>query len=351
MAYTRSTTNRVRVGSLYIGHDDNVVVQAMTNTKTSDVVATLQQIKQLCSIENKICKIVRVSVLDQKDALALKQIVKKSPCPIIADIHFNHQLAIQAIDAGVAKIRINPCNFPFDKLVTIVKLAKQKGVAIRIGFNDGANNTKQPISQIIALIKKYVAVFEKYNFTQLIISVKSSDVNRSVALCKAVSQRFAYPQHIGLTEAGANVNAIVRSTIALSEILKNNIGDTIRISTNSSDICDQVKIASALLHECRLNKNYIKLICCPTCGRKQLNVQGFVEQFNKLRFNNIRKQITVAIMGCAVNGIGECQYADIGVYGINNKQVALYYRGKKIKTLLTNKAINEIKKLVHKFND
>lgn len=356
MIYTRSTTNRVHVGCVNIGHHNNVVIQAMTSCKTSDVKTTLQQIKSLHTCNNGVCQLVRVSVLDNKDALALKQIVKKSPCPIIADIHYRSDLAKQAILAGVAKIRINPCNFTFANLKEIILLAKKHHTAIRIGFNEGSYLKKGKLTKfspniIIQLIKKYVNFFEKHNFYDIIISCKSSNIDNTITLCKLVSKNFAYPQHIGLTESGFGTEAIIRTTLALSALLKNEIGDTIRVSINSNDINDQVKIASALLNECSISTKFVKFICCPQCGRHQMDVKKIVNEIEETKFPQLNKLCQVAIMGCAVNGIGECQKADIGVYGLNKQFVALYYRGRMIKQINQNEIINYLVKYIKEFNN
>jgi (E)-4-hydroxy-3-methylbut-2-enyl-diphosphate synthase len=266
--FTRLQTHKVLVGDVQIGHQNKVVIQSMTNTKTSNVIPTINQIKELVKHG---AQLVRVAVLDQSDALALKQITKLSPCPIIADIHYNYRLAIIAIQNGVAKIRINPANIDLDHLQEIVKTAKAHQVAIRIGINQGSKLNQRSFATPKAMINcalKFIKLFENWNFHAIIVSLKSSQPLLTNILYQQAAQKIKYPLHLGVTEAGTLTNATIKNTIGLVPLLQKGIGDTIRVSISDHPITEVV-VAKKILSNLGLYKNIVNIIACPTCGRLQ----------------------------------------------------------------------------------
>ena len=344
MFYTRDKTKKVKVGNIVIGGNNNVIVQSMTNTKTSNIKQTVNQIKQLFQLG---CQLVRVSVLDKQDADSLTKIVKLSPCPIVADIHFNGNFALKAILANVAKIRINPGNLKnLKEFEKIIYEAKKNNVAIRIGINTGSlpENIKTN-SQIVNLVKKYILICKKNKFSNIILSVKSTSVQQTIELNKLFAKHFNYPLHIGITEAGDLQTSCIRSTIVLTKLLKLGIGNTIRISI-SGDPYDEPIVAKTILQENGFNVDLTKLISCPTCGRMQANTTKLLKVIKPYIDLNPKK-ITVAIMGCLVNGLNEAKNADIGIYGLKNKFV-IYANHKEIgifdfnHTLKTFKSIYDV---------
>ncbi len=345
MYCTREKTKKIKVGNIVIGRTNNIVIQSMTKTKTSDIHKTIKQINLLNKLGSKL---VRVAILDNQDAKALVKIVKLSHCPIIADIHFNANFALQAIKAKVAKIRINPGNLKnLNEFKQIIIAAKKNNVAVRIGVNAGSlpKNIKTN-SQIINLIKKFVDICEKNKFYNIILSFKSSDTNKTLEINKLLAQQFKYPLHIGATEAGDIKTSCVRSTLLISKLLNLKIGNTIRVSS-SNDPYDEVIIAKTILQENGFKVNLTHLISCPTCGRTQINLFKLLSEIKPIiDFNP--KNITVAIMGCLVNGINESKNANIGIYGLKNKYV-VYLRHKKIGIFNYSETINKFKSIYTKY--
>lgn len=345
MYYTRDKTQKVKIGNIVIGGNNNIVVQSMTNTKTSDIDKTIKQINTLYKLG---CKLVRVAVLDIQDAKALVKIVKLSKCPIIADIHFNANFALQAIKAKVAKIRINPGNLNnLKEFEQIIIAAKKNNVAIRIGINTGSlpKNIKTN-TQIINLMKKYVNLCEKNEFYSIVLSIKSSDVNKTITLNKILAANFKYPIHIGATEAGEIKTSCVRSTLLISKLLSLKIGNTIRVSI-SGDPYDEPIIAKTILQENGYDVDLTRLISCPTCGRCQIDLMKLLNEI-KLITDLKPKNITVAIMGCLVNGINEAKNTNIGIYGLKNKYV-IYSNSKKIGIFNYNEVLKKFKSLYEKY--
>lgn len=339
MHYLNNKTKKVKVGNITIGGNNDIVIQSMTNTKTSDITKTLKQIELLHKLG---CQLVRVAVLDNNDAKALSKIVKQSKCPIVADIHFNAGFALQAIKAKVAKIRINPGNLNnLSEFQKIIIAAKNNCVAIRIGINTGSlpANIKTD-SQIINLIKTYIACCEKNKFYDIILSIKSTSVNKTLTLNKLLAKNFKYPIHIGVTEAGDLKTSCVRSTLLVSKLLALKIGNTIRISI-SGDPYDEPIVAKVILRENGYHVNLTHLISCPTCGRCQVNLTKLLNEV-KLIIDFDPKDITVAIMGCLVNGINESKNANIGIYGIKNKYI-IYLDHKQIGIFNYDQTIKKFK--------
>ena len=334
--FKRTQTKQVKIGKINVGHSSNVVIQSMTNTKTSDIEKTVKQINELVSLG---CKLVRVAILDSNDLSALKTIVKKVKCPIIADIHFQYKYAIEALKNGAKAIRINPGNIGgLNNFKKVIETAKKYNSVIRIGINTGSLPTKVKTNkQIIDLMKLYVSFAEKNKFTILVLSIKSSDVNKTIELNKMLAQSFNYPIHIGLTEAGPYESAIIRSTLALDPILKAGVGDTIRISITGNPT-DEVKIAKLILNECGISQNLTKIISCPTCGRKAQSFFKLHKELVDYINANPIKNAKVAIMGCYVNGIRESHNSDLGIFG-NNTKFVIIYKNKTIGTFQLKDAI------------
>ena len=341
----RTQTRKVKIGKINVGHSSNIVIQSMTNTKTSDVKATVKQINELV---NAGCKLVRVAVMDKNDLKGLKQIINKVKCPLIADIHYDYKLGIKCLELGVKAIRINPGNIGgLNNFKKVIDAAKKHHAVIRIGINAGSLHSKKPSnSEIIKIMKQYVSFAEKNKFYDLVLSVKSSDPKQTKEINFLLAKNFKYPLHLGVTEAGNIETALIRSTIGLQPILESGIGDTIRISITGNPI-DEVRIAKLLLNECGINQNLTKVISCPTCGRTAKN---FVKLYNSLMsYINAHpiKKAKVAIMGCYVNGIRETQNSDLGIFGSNNSFVIIF-KSKTIGTFNLEKAISNFIKYYSK---
>lgn len=310
-------TKRVKIGSLAVGGGESVKIQSMTTIKTSDVENNVAQILRL---QEAGCDIVRVSVLDEADALAIKEIKKKIAIPLVADIHFSASLAVKAIESGADKIRINPGNIGGEDKVALVAAAiKANGVAVRVGSNTGSIEP--------AYFKKYgrseralvesalsdVSLLEKHGVHDIVISVKASDVPLTVKSYTLLSQKTDYPLHLGVTEAGTAEMGIVKSAVGIGSLLLNGIGDTIRVSL-TDDPVKEIYAAKNLLRACGLDKNYAEVVSCPTCGRCSWNSMALAEKVNAY-VRNVKKPVKIAVMGCVVNGPGEAREADLGIAG------------------------------------
>ncbi len=306
----------VYVGNIPIGGKHPVVIQSMTNTKTEDYKSTLEQINNLY---RKGAQIVRVSYPDIKCKDSLKKIVKYSPCPIIADIHFDYKLAISAIDIGCAKIRINPGNISKRNLSEIIKVAKEKDVPIRIGVNGGSlekeilKKYNYPSSDaLFESIKKSVEFFLDKGFDKLVLSVKSSDVIEMIKANLKLKE-LDFPVHLGVTEAGGLLRGSIKNSIGISYLLLNGVGDTIRVSLSDSPIYE-IDTAKIILSSIHMSSNVPDVIACPTCSRTTFDVVSVQKEVEKI-LENVNKNVKVAVMGCVVNGPGEAKDADIGITG------------------------------------
>ena len=342
--YKREKTKQVKVGSVIIGGQNKVVIQSMTTCKTSDVEQVLKEIKALT--ENG-AELVRVSIFDQADAEALKIITKKSTTPIVADIHFNANFAIDAIKNGAKKIRINPGNISnIDDLKRIVDAAKIYNVAIRIGINGGSLSfeaTNKVYKQMVKEAIKYIKLFEKWDFNNIVISLKHSNykvVNDAYLLA---SKKIKYPLHIGVTEAGDTITSAIKSTLGLSNLLKSGIGDTIRISSNGNRE-DELMISKILLSQFDLYE-LPNVIACPICGRNQFSTSKWVEEITKY-YSTKHLNKSIAIMGCIVNGLGEAKKADFTLCVKTKTKSTIYVGGKELKDVENKKALNEFIKVI-----
>ena len=341
----------VNVGDLVIGGNAPITVQSMTTTDTRDVKSTIAQIKQLEDIG---CDIVRVAVLDFDACNAISQIKKEIKIPLVCDIHFDYRLAIESIKNGADKIRINPGNIgSIDRVKKVVAVAKEHNIPIRIGVNSGSlrkdllekynGPTKEAMVEgAISNIK----ILEDLDFDDIVISLKSSDVIKTIDAYTLMNETSNYPLHVGVTEAGTKWLGTIKSSIGIGSLLAKGIGDTIRVSL-TSDPTEEVRTGIEILKALGLRKQGIKFISCPTCGRCQINL---IEIANKVQeqLANVDKNITVAIMGCAVNGPGEAKEADIGIAGGKNEAL-LFKKGEIIRKipehLIIQELLEEIKKM------
>lgn len=342
----RLETRLVKIGNTSIGHSNNVKIQSMCNIKTSKFE---EVIKQILELEKLGCDIIRVSVMDESDALAISKIKKAIHIPLVADIHFDYRLALKAIENGVDKIRINPGNIGSNENVKkVVDACKEKNIPIRIGVNSGSldksihdYSTHYTANALVESAKKHVKILEDLDFHDIVISLKGSDVLTTIKAYEIASETFPYPLHLGITEAGTKEIGIIRSVSGLAPLLLKGIGDTIRISL-SADPKEEVISAKRMLHDLGLYPNYPTLVACPTCGRTRVNVPGVADKVLKM-LEEINKPITVAVMGCVVNGPGEAKNADIGIAGGNGEWI-LFKKGQVIATLKNDdEAIERLK--------
>lgn len=312
----RTETKRVLVGGIEIGGNNDVVIQSMTTTKTKNIEETVRQINSLATAG---ARIVRVAILTMDDAKAIKEIKKQVTVPIVADIHFSYQYALEVIKNGIDKVRINPGNIGSkDRIKKVVDACKEKGIPIRIGINSGSLEKqfkeKYGVTSkaMIESLKYHIDILEEFEFYDIIISLKSSSIKRAVEAYKMASELYDYPLHIGITEAGTKFGGTIKSSIGLGILLYEGIGNTIRVSL-STDPVEEVKVAKEMLSALDLFKKP-KIVSCPTCGRLQYNMFPLVEKVEKF-LETIEEDVTVAVMGCAVNGPGEASAADIGIAG------------------------------------
>jgi len=312
----RKKTRKVRVGDVYIGGDSPISVQSMTNTKTEDVSATVEQIKRL---EAAGCEIVRVAVPTFDAADAIERIKREIRIPLVADIHFDFRLALKAIEKGADKVRINPGNIGSkERIREVLEKAAERSIPIRIGVNSGSlekdilkKSGRVTASGLVESALRHIEICEDFRFTDIVVSIKSSDIPMMLEANRILSERVDYPIHLGVTEAGTPSRGILRSAVGIGALLCEGIGDTIRVSL-TGDPVDEVLAGFDILNSCNLRKKGLTIISCPTCGRTRMNIVEIVENVES-RLKGLQKTITVAIMGCEVNGPGEAREADIGI--------------------------------------
>ena len=349
--FTRCDTTKVQIGNITMGGNDEVIIQSMCNTLTKDYQATINQIHQL---EKVGCQMIRCSVLDQQDAKCLKIIKDNIHIPLVADIHFDYKLALIAIESGVDKIRINPGNIGSKENVRkVTEKCKEKHIPIRIGINSGSIErdllTKYGRVTAQAMIEsasKHVDILEQLDFHDIVLSFKSSDVNLTVETYLQAANKWKYPLHLGVTEAGTKAYSLIKSSAALGELLRKNIGNTIRISI-SDDPVEEIKAAKKLLKCYNLIDNVADLVSCPTCGRTQYNMLEIIKPIEDY-LETVNKNIKVAVMGCAVNGPGEAREADIGVAGGINEAL-LFKKGKVIRKIPQQDIVKELIEEIDKY--
>ena len=314
----REETRSVQVGNLTIGGNNHVVIQSMCNTKTKDVEAT---IKQINALQQAGCELVRVAVFDKEDAYAIKEIKKGIHIPLVADIHFDYKLALIAIESGIDKVRINPGNIgSIEKVKAVVDACKEKHIPIRIGVNGGSlekdilEKYGEPTPEgMVESAMKHVKILEDLDLHDIVISLKSSNTMLTIKAYELASKTFPYPLHVGVTEAGTALGGTIKSALGIGTLLYEGIGNTIRVSL-SDDPVEEIKVAKILLKELGLLKGVPTLVSCPTCGRIQYDLIPIAKEMEDF-LKDIHLDITVAIMGCAVNGPGEARHADIGIAG------------------------------------
>ena len=331
----RRKSRTVKIGDVIIGGGFPIAIQSMTNTDTRDVKATVKQIRELSEVG---CEIVRLSVLNEGAAACLKDIRKKVSCPLVADIHFQYKLALQAIAAGFDKIRINPGNIGAEwKVREVTQAARDAGVPIRIGVNSGSlpkdllkqyGHDNPEVFSAAAL--REIAVLEDMNFTDIVVSVKSSSTSVSFWAYQLLGAQCDYPLHIGITEAGTLDTGTVKSAVGIGAMLLTGIGDTLRVSL-SADPIHEVRVAKQILSSCALRTDGVEVIACPTCGRCQIDMIPLAEAIER-KTRNIKTPLKVSVMGCVVNGPGEAKAADVGIAGGEGKGL-LIKKGEIIRTV------------------
>jgi (E)-4-hydroxy-3-methylbut-2-enyl-diphosphate synthase len=332
MVFKRRQTKNFFIGSVGIGHLHPISIQSMTNTPTKDVAATVAQIKAL-SVAG--CELIRVAVPDQTGAEALPAIIKQSPLPVIADIHFDYRLALLALENGVKGLRLNPGNIGAAwKVKEIVKSAQQKEVPIRIGVNSGSLEKEflkkygQPTPEaMVESAIRQIELFEQLNFASVKISLKSSQVPLMLAAYRQIAKLVPYPLHLGVTEAGLEQTGTIKSAIGIGTLLAEGIGDTLRVSL-ATDPLAEIRVAREILRTLGFRREGVEIIACPTCARCEINLFSLAKEIEE-RLANIKKPLRIAVMGCVVNGPGEAREADLGIAG--GKGEGVLFVGGKIK--------------------
>jgi (E)-4-hydroxy-3-methylbut-2-enyl-diphosphate synthase len=340
-----SSKNQILVGNVPIGGGAPVAVQTMTKTETADIEATLAQIKRVAEAG---ADIVRCAVPREKDAEALKTIVRESPIPIIADIHFNYTLALKAFDAGAQCIRINPGNIgDHDKVAQVVAKAKELNRPMRIGVNSGSLpghlrelEYSNPVEALVTAAVEFVELMERLDYTDFKVSMKSTSVPNTIACNRLLAERIPYPLHLGITEAGTKWSGSLKSAVGIGALLADGIGDTIRISLSTFQAEEEVKVAWEILKALRLRRRGPELIACPTCGRLQFDMDTVVAEVEQ-RLEAYEDPIVVSVLGCAVNGIGEARHADFGITGAKDAG-AIYAKGEMIRKIKTGNLVDEL---------
>ena len=342
----RKNTRKIIVGNVQIGGQNKVVIQSMCNTKTKNVDETVNQILKLEEIG---CEIIRVACLDIEDAKAIKQIKEKIHIPIVADIHFDYKLALEAIESGVDKIRINPGNIGSrERVKAVVDKCKEKNIPIRIGVNAGSLEKDllekyggTPTAKaMVESAKRHIEILENLNFTNYAVSLKASDLDLCISAYEEASKTFDCPLHLGITEAGTEFSGTIKSSIGLGYLLRQGIGDTVRVSL-SDDPIKEIKVAKEILKDCNLYNKVPTLIACPTCGRTQIDLIPIAKKVEEF-LQTIESDIKVAVMGCAVNGPGEAKEADIGIAG-GVKEGLIFKKGKVIKKVKQEEIFDVLK--------
>ena len=329
-----ASKRQINVGGVPIGGDAPVAVQSMTKTETADFDATMRQIR---AIADAGADLVRCAVPRDKDVDALRRIVAESPIPVIADIHFNHTLALKAIDAGAHCVRLNPGNIGGpDRVARVVERAKAAGTPMRIGVNSGSLpkhlhelERSDPVEALVTAAVEFVALMERLDFHDFKVSIKSTSVPNTIASNRLLAERIDYPLHLGITEAGTRWSGSLKSAVGLGTLLADGIGDTIRISLSTFHAEEEVKVAWEILKSLRLRERGPVLIACPTCGRLQFDMDTVVAEIER-RLEAYDDPIEVAVLGCAVNGIGEASHADFGITGARNEGL-VFSRGKPLR--------------------
>lgn len=338
--------NKVKIKNIFIGGGSPIAVQSMTNTDTLDTEATAAQLKAL---QIAGCDIARIAVSSMAEVDAVKPLMGKYDMPLVADIQFDHKLAIACCEIGFDKIRFNPGNIGSEENVRrVVDACKAHGVPIRIGVNTGSLESAYkkfpPHEALVESALKHVRLLEKHGFYDIVISVKSSDVKTTVAAYRLLAEKTDYPLHLGVTESGTDLRGTVRSAIGIGSLLVDGIGDTIRVSL-TCDPVNEIKAARLILQESGIDKNYCQIISCPTCSRCKYDLKSTVDAL-KDATRGIKTPVKVAVMGCVVNGPGEASDADFGVAGGGGDKAALFVDGKVVRTIDHDEIVPELLRLI-----
>lgn len=345
----RRKTKQISIGNIKIGGDAPISVQSMCNTDTRDTKTTLTQIHELAT---KGCELVRLAVLNAEAADAIKDIVKKSPVPLIADIHFDYKLAIKCINNGINALRLNPGNIgKRENVEKVVALAKQQQIPIRIGVNAGSLE-KDLLDKDIPLSEKmvlsalgHIKILEDLDFDLIKVSLKSSDVLTTIEAYRSIAEKIPYPLHLGVTEAGTLRGGLIKSSVGLGTLLAEGIGDTIRVSLTENPV-EEVSAGFDILKSLGLREKGVNFVSCPTCGRTQIDLIGLAKKVEE-RFKNFDKPITIATMGCAVNGPGEARHADFGIAGGVNEGI-VFKKGEIIAKVPENRLLEKLEEIIIK---
>ena len=347
----KKITRQIKIGSVLVGGNAPCAVQSMCSTDTRDVVATLTQIERLAGAG---CEIIRCAVPDMDAALALGQIKRESPIPVVADIHFDYKLALKVLDGGIDGLRLNPGNIGENwKVAEVVKAAAERQVPIRIGVNAGSLEKEllerhgHPTAEaMVESALGHVRILEELGYGEIKVSLKASDVMKTVTAYRLLSARVDYPLHIGITEAGTTFSGTIKSSVGLGILLADGIGDTLRVSL-TGDVLDEVRVGYEILKSLSLRQRGVNFVSCPTCGRCQINLVKVAEEVER-RLQGVDKRITVAVMGCSVNGPGEAREADVGIAGGRGEGL-LFRHGEIIRKVpenqLADALLEEINKL------
>ena len=351
--YDRLQTKKIKIANKYIGNNNDILIQSMCNTKTENVDETINQILEL---EKAGCEIVRITIPNEEAAFAIEKIKNKIHIPLVADIHFDYKLALMSIDRGIDKIRINPGNIGDEnRIKEVANAAKKKNIPIRIGVNSGSvkkgilkkYNSKITSDALVESAIEEIKYLEKYDFNDIIISIKSSNVLTTIDSYKKFAEKYNYPLHIGITEAGTLYQGNIKSSIGLGILIYEGLGDTMRVSLSGNPV-EEIKTAKLILKTLGIRKSGIEIVSCPTCGRTNIDiisianeVEDKIDKLVKDKIIDENKPIKIAIMGCAVNGPGEAKDCDIGIAG-GYKEGLIFKNGQIIKKVDEDNLINEL---------
>lgn len=355
--YSREKTKKVHIGKISIGHSKKVIIQSMCNTKTSDVNTT---VKQILLLEKAGCELVRVSVPDEDSAKAIEKIKNKIHIPVVADIHFDYRLALASIERGIDKVRINPGNIgEIENVKKVVLACKKKKVPIRIGVNSGSlskkilskYNGRVTAKGLFESARENVKLLEKYDFHNIVVSIKASDVITCINAYKLFAKNYNYPLHIGITESGTVLSGNIKSSVGLGILLYEGLGDTMRVSLTGNPV-NEIYTAKKILQCLDLRSEGIELISCPTCARTNIDIEKIAKSVEEIldneKYKNIlngKSKYKVAIMGCVVNGPGEAKEADIGIAGGNGEAI-LFKKGIVVKKIAEKNIVSELIKYI-----
>lgn len=345
----RRKSKEIFIGNVKIGGNAPISVQSMCNTDTRDINATLNQINEMA---DKGCELVRLAVLNTDAADAIKDIVKKSPIPVIADIHFDYKLAIQCINNGINALRLNPGNIgKRENVEKVVSLAKQQQIPIRIGVNAGSLE-KELLDKDIPLSEKmvisalgHIKILEDLDFDLIKVSLKSSDVLTTIEAYRSIAEKIPYPLHLGVTEAGTMRGGLIKSSVGMGTLLAEGIGDTIRVSLTENPV-EEVSAGFDILKSLNLRQRGVNFVSCPTCGRTQIDLISLAKKVEE-KFKNLDKPITIATMGCAVNGPGEARHADFGIAGGIGEGI-VFKKGEIIAKVPENQLLEKLEEIIIK---